>query len=341
MQIKEITNKSQWEDFILQNKEASFLHSWNWGEFNKNTGEKVWRVGIFDNEKLIAVILIIKVKARRGSFLFVPQGPIIESGILNLEFRILRKFFYFLKRLGEEEKVGFIRISPILENNNNNLEIFKSCKFKNASIHMMHPEMTWLLDITKNEKEIFKEMRKTHRNLIRRAGKDGVEIIQNTDEEYLKTFYNIHMETVKRHKFTPFSYDYIKSEVEAFKNDNQVSIFSAKYKDKIISSAIIVFYNNQAFYHHGASLSKYNKIPSSYLILWEAIREAKKRNKKIFNFYGIVENKSKHPWSGLSKFKKGFGGYQKEFLHCQDLPLSKKYLITWLIEMGRKIKRGY
>jgi lipid II:glycine glycyltransferase (peptidoglycan interpeptide bridge formation enzyme) len=346
MQITEITNKSQWEDFVLQNKESTFLHSWNWGEFNKNTGEKIWRVGVFDGRdealpRLMAVVLIIKVKAKRGSFLFVPQGPIITYNSKLITYNLFKKLFDYLKELGEREKVNFIRISPSLENNKENLNIFKSCGFRDAPIHMMHPEMTWLLDITKGEEEILKGMRKTHRNLIRRAVKDGVEIIQSTDEKYLKTFYDIHMETVKRHKFTPFSYDYIKSEIDAFKNNNQISVFSAEYKNKIISSAIIVFYGNQAFYHHGSSLSEYNKIPSSYLILWEAIKEAKKRNKEIFNFYGVIENKPKHPWAGLSKFKKGFGGYKKELVHCQDLPLNKKYLITWLIETMRKIKRGY
>ena len=342
MNIREITSKNQWESFVQSSKENTFLHSWNWGEFNKNTGEKIWRLGVFDNEELLAVALVIKVNARRGSFLFVPQGPIVkESGILNFEFGILDELFNYLKDLGEKEKVGFVRISPILENTEENLEIFKQAGFKNAPIHMMHPELTWILDITKSEDEILKGMRKTHRNLIRRAAKEGVKIIQSTDEKYLKAFYDIHMETVKRHKFVPFSYDYIKSEIDAFKNDDQISIFSAKYKDEIISSAIIVFYGEQAFYHHGSSSSKYYKIPSSYLNLWETIKEAKKRGKKKFNFYGIVENKPKHPWTGLSKFKKGFGGYQKELLHCQDLPLNKKYLLTYLIETGRKIKRGY
>lgn len=341
MQIKEITNKQQWEDFVLQNKESTFLHSWNWGEFNKNTGEKIWRVGVFDEGKLIAVVLIIKIKARRGSFLFVPQGPIITYNPKLITYDLLKKLFDFLKNLGKKEKVGFVRISPILKNTSEDLNLFKSYGFRNAPIHMMHPEMTWLLDIAKSEEEILKGMRKTHRNLIRRAVKDGVEIIQSADEKYLKTFYDIHMETARRHKFVPFSYNYIKSEIEAFKNDGQISIFSAKYKNKIISSAIIVFYGNQAFYHHGASLSEYNKIPASYLILWKAIEEAKKRNKEVFNFYGIVEDKPKHPWTGLSKFKKGFGGYKKELLHCQDLSLNKKYLITWIIETIRKIKRGY
>lgn len=352
MQIKEINDKSQWENFVQGNKKVTFLHSWNWGEFNKNTGEKIWRLGVFDNERLLAITLVIKVNARRGSFLFVPQGPIlVESRIFqpkagppreeNFESGILEELFNYLKDLGEKENVGFVRISPILENTSENLEIFQKAGFKNAPIHMMHPELTWVLDITKSEDEILKGMRKTHRNLTRRATKESVEIIQSSDEKYLNAFYDIHLETVKRHKFIPFSYNYIKNEIDAFKNDNQISIFSAKYKGEIISSAIIVFYGEQAFYHHGSSSSKYYKIPSSYLNLWEAIKEAKKRGKKKFNFYGIVENKPKHPWTGLTKFKKGFGGYQEELLHCQDLPIGRKYAITWAIETGRKIRRGY
>ena len=342
MNIKEIADKSQWENFVSQNSEATFLHSWNWGEFNKNTGEKIWRVGIFDGDELQTAALIIKVKAKRGSFLFVPQGPVMnyESRIMNQEL-LLNKFFDYLEKIGREERVGFIRVSPALENTSENLNIFKSGGFRNAPVHMMHPETTWLLDITKSEDEILKGMRKTHRNLIRRAGKEGVEIVQSVDEKYLKSFYEIHMETVGRHKFVPFAYDYIKEEINSFKNDNQINIFSAKYKNEIISSAVVVLYGDQAFYHHGASSSMYSKIPASYLVLWEAIKEAKKRNKKVFNFYGIVENKPKHPWFGLSKFKKGFGGYKKELLHCQDLPLSKKYLVAWMVETIRKVKRGY
>jgi lipid II:glycine glycyltransferase (peptidoglycan interpeptide bridge formation enzyme) len=342
MGIKKITDKVQWENFVQSNRESTFLQSWNWGEFNKNTGEKIWRLGVFNNEELLTTALVIKVDAKRGSFLFIPQGPIIKSSKFKVQSsKLLRLLFDYLKDLAKKEKVSFVRISPILENSKENLDIFKRAGFRNAPIHMMHPELTWVLDITKNEDEIMKEMRKTHRNLIRRAKKEGVEIIQSKDEEYIEAFYNIHMETVRRHKFVPFSYNYIKNEIEAFKNDNQIEIFSAKYNNEIISSAVIVFYGEQAFYHHGSSSSRYYKIPSSYLNLWEAIREAKKRGKKKFNFYGIVENKPKHPWNGLSKFKKGFGGYKKELLHCQDLPLNKKYAITWLIEKIRKIKRGY
>ncbi|MBW6440923.1 peptidoglycan bridge formation glycyltransferase FemA/FemB family protein [Patescibacteria group bacterium] len=340
MLIKEISDKSIWENFVQSNEKNTFLHSWNWGEFNKNTGEEIWRLGMFNQNELAAVFLVLKIKARRGSFLFIPHGPIFNQKVDNIK-QILNDIFQYLKNLGKTEQVGFIRISPLLEKTKENLEIFQKFGFRNAPIHMMHPETTWLLDITKSEDDLMKEMRKTHRNLVRRATKDGVKIVQSSEEKYLHAFYDIHTETVQRHKFIPFSYDYIKKEIETFKQDNQIEIFSALYKGKVISSAIVVFYGGQAFYHHGASSSTYMKIPSSYLNLWQAIDEAKKRGKAIFNFYGIVEDKPNHPWSGLSKFKKGFGGYQENVLHCQDLPLNQKYLLTYFIESIRKLKRGY
>jgi peptidoglycan pentaglycine glycine transferase (the first glycine) len=51
-----------------------------------------------------------------------------------------------------------------------------------------------------------------------------------------------------------------------------------------------------------------------YFIVWEAMKEAKKRGCKIWDFEGIYDarwpNKS---WLGFSHFKKSFGGEEIEF----------------------------
>ena len=339
MNISEINGQAEWDDFVIKTDSDSFLHSWNWGEFNRNTGEKIWRLGFFEAGEIEAAALVIKVAARRGTFLLVPHGPIINSERNKGE--IVKQLKDYLVALGKKEKAAFIRICPLFLKSEENLQIFRDLGFKDAPLHMMHPETTWILDIDKDEETIMREMKKNHRNLIRRAEKDGVTIEMGDSEEFLKTFYDIHLETVERHRFVPFSYDYIRSELESFKTDDRIKIFNARYEGKIISSAIIVFYGNEAFYHHGASSSQYAKVPSSYLALWEAMREAKRRGIGKFNFYGIVEDNPKHPWYGLSKFKKGFGGYESSLVHCQDFALSPRYRITYLIELIRKIKRGY
>lgn len=332
VKIKEITDKVQWESFFNSQKSNTFLQSWNWGEFNKKMGEKIWRLGFFADDKLMGLALVVRINAKRGKFLFAPH--ITANG------KIWDCLFDHLKKIAAEEKIDFIRISPLIKNLPENLKIFQQYGFKDAPVHMMHPELSWILDISGPEEEIMKGMRKTTRNLIRRAEKEHVEIVETKNIEGIEEFYKLHEETVSRHGFVPFSKNYLKKEFEALSPDNQISIFFAKHGGQILSSAIIVFNDNYAFYHHGAS--KTSKIPASYFLMWKIIQEGKLRGCSKFNFWGIApENKPKHPLAGLTVFKTGFGGYQEEYLHCQDLPITIKYWLNWAVESVRRWKKGY
>jgi lipid II:glycine glycyltransferase (peptidoglycan interpeptide bridge formation enzyme) len=354
-EIKEIENKEVWENFLSECREKTFLQSWNWGEFQKMMGNKIWRFGIFENDNLISVAFFYKIQAKRGTFLFIPHGPTVirairgrasvnisEDGPLSI---LLEK----LKEIAKEEKCDFIRIAPILERNDENIKIFKNLGFREAPIHI-HPELTWELDITSLEEELLMKMRKTTRYLIKQAQKNkDIEIIKSENLKELEEFNKLYQETVDRHHFVPFSFDYLKNEFLAFKNDRQILLFLGEYKGEVVSSGIFIFWQGIGFYHHGASSLKYPKIPVSYSLLWEAIREAKNRGCKKFNFWGIAPTISnfkfqisnlKHPWAGLTLFKTGFGGYKKEYLKTQDLVLSKKYWLNYLIEKFRKKKRG-
>lgn len=350
LEIKEVNNKEVWEGFLANCGEKTFLHSWDWGEFQKKMGCKIWRLGIYENGELIAVSLVIKVKARRGTFIFVPHGPNIKitnsqfpifNEISNVKFQILKILLEKFKKIANGEKIDFIRIAPIWERTEENIKIFKDLGLKEAPIHI-HPELTWELDITPSEEELLMGMRKTTRYLIRQAEKNqDIGVTQSQNIEDIKVFDRIYQKTAHRHKFLPFSLEYLEKEFLAFKEDNQVSMFLGKYKNQVVSSAIVIYWQNCGFYHQGASLSEYNKIPVSYLLQWEAIREAKKRGCKIYNFWGIADKTSnlKHPWAGLTLFKMGFGGYKKEYVKTQDFPLSKKYFLTYIFEKIRKIKR--
>jgi lipid II:glycine glycyltransferase (peptidoglycan interpeptide bridge formation enzyme) len=213
----------------------------------------------------------------------------------------------------------------------------------------VHPEVTWELDITLPEEKLLMNMRKTTRYLIRQAEKNlDIQIIKSSNIKDFELFKPVYAETAKRHKFVAFANSYLGKELEAFLPDNQILIFLGKYKDKVVSAAIFVFWQDMCFYHHSGSLKKFNKIPVSYLLQWEAIKEAKNRGCKTYNFWGIAPDitteedasKSEHPWAGLSLFKIGFGGYKKEYVKTQDFVISKKYWINYIIESIRKRKRN-
>lgn len=330
--IKEVKEKNNWECFVLSDKNRSFLQSWNWGEFQRSMGEKIFRLGIFEKEKLVGVALIIKVHAKRGNHFICPAGPLINWKNQNH----LQILIEHLKKLGKKERVSFIRIRPPLEDKKENRHLFKNLGFRSAPMHL-HAERTWFLDIRLNEETLLANMRKTTRYLIRKAMREGIEIVESKKIGDIDHLARLQQETVGRHKFVSFSKEHFKNMLQVFSKDNQASLFLAKYRRKIISAAMIMFYGQEVTYHYAATSSKYPKVPSSYLLVWKAILEAKARNFKIFNFWGIAPpGKVDHRFAGVTLFKKGFGGYERVFLHAHDLPLNKWYLVNLVVEGLRK-----
>lgn len=353
MEVREITEKQRWEDFLTLCGEKTFLQSFNWGEFNKSLGSKIWRLGVFEGDAVVAAAQFIEVSARRGKFLFLPHGPAVRKDCPDAEKeKIFGELFAKAKDIAVAEKCWFIRIAPIWEKNAANEKIFSDRGFRDAPIHM-HPEFTWELELAGQPEEILAKMRKTTRYLIKQAEKNpDIEITRSSNANDLKLFDPIFRETAQRQHFIPFSLSYLEKEFKAFSGDGKISFFFGKYKGEIVSAAMIIFWSGLAFYHQSGST--HSKAPVSYLLQWEVIKEAKERGCGSYNFWGIApfakteekgvlktEIKDKnHPWYGLSLFKMGFGGRTKEYVRTKDFPISVFYWLTFIFESARKKKRN-
>ncbi|HEA84494.1 MAG TPA: peptidoglycan bridge formation glycyltransferase FemA/FemB family protein [Candidatus Wildermuthbacteria bacterium] len=340
MQIREITNKDIWERFLSECPHKSFLHSWNWGEFQEEMREKIWRLGVFDSETLVAVFLVVKVQARRGSFLLIPHGPVLKSSTALPE--VIEAAVEDLKLRAVDEKVSFIRINPISERTDENTAVFEKLGFRAAPIQM-HPESSWKLDITPSAEELLKNMRKTTRYLVKQTSQNkDIAIRQSADAKDIEMFSELHKKVSKRQNFVPFSLKYLMKEFSVFHKDNEVSLFIATYKGEFAAACFVVFWSGIGFYHHAASEPKFAKLSIPYLLQWEAIKEAKRRGCKLYDFWGYVNPKEnpKHPWAGPTLFKMGFGGEDHLYVKTQDFPLNWKYWATNAFERIRRLRRG-
>jgi lipid II:glycine glycyltransferase (peptidoglycan interpeptide bridge formation enzyme) len=343
MEVKEIKDKKIWEDFFLKCKEKTFLQSWNWGEFNEKMGNKIWRLEVFDKDDLVGAALVVEIKAKRGTFLLIQHGPNINGqGKKNRE-QILATLLDKLKKIAKKEKVSFIRMIPLWKRNEENQKFLQGFGFREAPMPASAYEATLKLNLSPSEEELLKNMRKTTRYLIRQALKDaGLEILKSDRIEDVELYNKLNQEVAGYQQFVPFSLQFVKNEFNVLAKDNQALLFFGKYQEKIIASALVVFWSNIGFYHQAALSPKYHKIPIAYLLQWEAIKEAKKRGCILYDFWGYVNPKenAEHPWAGPTLFKMGFGGKPYEYVKTQDFPLSKKYWLTFIFEKLRKIKRG-
>lgn len=340
-EIKEIEKKEIWEDFLDKIEEKTFLQSWYWGEVQKELGNKIWHLGVFEKEEIVAILLVTKVSAKRGKFLLIQHGPLFLKE--NLKLKILKLLVEKLKEIGKEEGYSFIRVAPYFQRNQENEKVFKNLGFKIAPIHANAYEATIKLNLSLKEEDLLKKMRKTTRYLIKKLSQNPeikVEITDNSKD--IKEYLILNRKVAKIKNFVPFSDEFIKKEFEIFSKEKKALLFFGKYKDEIVCGAIIIFWSKIAFYHQAASNEKARNLSLLYLLLWEAIKEAKKRDCQLFDFWGYVDpfKMPKHPWAGPSLFKLGFGGEIKEYLKTMDLILSPKYYLTFLIEKVRKIKRN-
>lgn len=336
MKIEIITDQTVWQNFFEVNGSPSFLQSWEWGEVQEKLGNEILRLGIYNDKQLSVIALVIKIKSKRGRFLFIPHGPIFKfhpaSGGTNLKFLIS-----YLIKLAKQENFSFVRIAPIIENNQSNRKIFEDLSFKTAPIYM-HAERTWVLDLNKTEQELLNNMRKTTRYLIKRSDRDGVVIEERTGEKAFDDFWRIYKETADREKFIPYSLKYVKSEFEEFSKTNNALFLFGKVEGVYYASALILFTKSSGFYHQGASI--HTKFPVTYRLQWEAILRAKKRGCSLYNFWGIKqEGRTPRDWDGLTLFKTGFGGRQIDYVPTQDLVISSKYYLTYLYEKYLAWKR--
>ena len=330
-----IKNRNVWEKFVLSRRDASFLQSWNWGELQKDLGNKVFRLGFIRQKKLVGVCLLIRKKAKRGVYLECPGGPLIKWD----KPVYFEEFVNQIKKIGREEKCVFIRIRPqILETLANRL-LFKKKGFISAPMHL-HAENTLQLNLEKTEEQLLRQMRKNTRYLIKKAAKEGVKVVQSRDIRDIEVSYNLQMETAERRHFIPFKKEYFKKEFKMFLGDDKIGLFKALYQGEVLAAALIIFYGREAVYHYSGSSSEFRRIPASYLLQWEAIKEAKRRKIRVYNFWGVAHlNKPKHRFAGVSLFKRGFGGEEVNYLHARDLVLKPKYWLIYLFEVLRKIHR--
>ncbi|HEX8932012.1 MAG TPA: peptidoglycan bridge formation glycyltransferase FemA/FemB family protein, partial [Patescibacteria group bacterium] len=286
--IKQINNKEVWEEFLSSHPEANFLQSWYWGEFHKNLDKQIFYTGFFVGDKLLGAVLSIIEPAKRGKYLTIPGGPIIDWE----DKKLVEKVFIEIKKIARKNNCVFVRVRPQLISTDTNKKRFRKLGFINAPMYM-HAELTSQLDLTRSTDEIMAAMRKTTRYEIRKAEKMGVKISTSTDEKLIKHFYELQLETAQRQKFVPFSYNYFAEQFKVFFVADKAMLYTATFEEKILAQAFIIFYNTEAVYHYAVSTEEGRQYPGAYLLQWEVIKEAKKRGMKRYNFWGVAPVESK------------------------------------------------
>lgn len=341
--LKQISSKSLWNSFITESNLEfySFVDSFEWWEFNKIDWNEVFRYGIYEDENLIWLFQLIKVEAKRWTYLFTPHWPLI---LPNQDyFEVIKNIKNELIKIAKEQKASFIRLNSTAKNTKENKAWYKKIGFIDAPMHI-HAEDTHLLDLKPSLDELLANMKKEDRYYINRAIKEWVQVRIDNKEDHIQTLIDFHQKHAKRengkHNYHAFSESYIRNLYKVFWDN--ISTISTSYDWKIESILMTIRFWKVCVYYIAASNIISKKFSPNYLCQWEAISKAKNDGCEIYNFWWVSpDDNPEHPIAWVSKFKRKFAWYDYSLLHAQDLVITPKYYLNWIVETVRRKKRGY
>lgn len=208
--------------------------------------------------------------------------------------------------------------------------------YPEESIHVKFG--TYIIDLRLTLETLFQNLHSKHRNVIKKAQKDGVIIKMGHD--LLNDFYPIYKNTLSRQKLNYTTLLELKKMVQGPLKDN-CEIFIAEKDGIVQGGAFFIFQQNQSTYYLlGASLQNPH-IGSLNLLHWEAISYFKKIGVLYYNFVGARISPIKgSKQEGIQRFKSRFGSSFKEG-YLWKVPINqKKYYLFNFISKLNSLLRG-
>ena len=323
------SEEARWDKFVYEHPLGNIHQTSAWGQFQEKVAARgrYWIVALEDKGKLVGGSMIIRHKMPRGfSWLYCARGPLLNYASKNIQ-RQMEEIIKALSPIAKKEKAIFMRIDPASQGPLGSLKGFKKSHLG------FQPEHTIILDITKPEEEILAQMKPKGRYNINLARKKEVTVRKSKDTE---AFYKILNETTARDKFHGHGKDFYENMIKSLRGDGisipLAELYLAEFEGKTIAGIIATFYKDTAVYYYGASSNEHREKMAPYLLQWTAIKNAKEKGLKYYDFLGVApEGAKNHPWAGVTEFKKKFGGYAVAYSPAQEFSFKPLHHLAYKV----------
>jgi len=309
----------------------NIFQSKEWEEFKLATGyQKSYRI----ND-----ILVLQKNLPLGrTMLYSPLVGSEAAGIMNNELGI-REFSEQVSNLGKSNNSIFYRLELNVPIQDSKFKILNSAFGFAKSFEEMQPEHTLILNIASSEEEILSQMKEKGRYNIKIAQRSGLTLkTALSSGPELDDFYKLYQLTGKRHGITFRGKNYFATLLDILGKSDLAKLYLAYHEDTPVAGSIVVDSGDTAIYMFGASNNEFRNLMAPYLLHWQAILDAKAKNQIKYDFFGIApDDNPGHPWAGVTRFKKQFGGHQVDILGSFDLIF--KPLEYQIFKIAEKIRR--
>jgi len=298
------------------------IQTWEWGDFQISQGHKVYRLGVFEENKIINAYSVSfhKIPKTNYSIGTILRGPKVDEEMVKN-----------IRKIAQDENAIFVKFEP---------DVFyktfdKSGKETVLPVDMHFPNMlvspkvafypfSYIVDLTNSEEKLLENMHPKTRYNIRIANRYGVKIEERSDDAGFEIYLKLLIETTKRQGFYLHTENYHKTLWKTLKSTGIPKIMLASYQDKVLGAFMLFKLKDQFYYPYGASLDINREVMAPTLLMWESIKLGQKLGCKSFDMWGCLGPNAKETEQGYGfhRFKQGYGGQLTQFVGTYDLVIN-------------------
>lgn len=326
--ISQIHDPHQWHAVLRDLPNAHPLQTWTWGQFKARWGWSMQAYAFERDGKPVGAALVLKrpIPYSPFSFLYVPKGPVVDFA----DQALCRELLAALETIAKQERAILIKIDPDVAKalGEEGLpepvgETFLDGLIKRGwrySSEQIQFKNTVMYDIERDEDEILASMKQKTRYNIRQAIKKGVTVREGGVED-LDLIYWMYHTTAERDGFLIRPKDYYLDGWQVLVEEGFATPLIAEFEGKPLGAIILVYFGDKALYMYGASTGEERKRMPNYLLQWEAIKLAKAKGCRIYDFWGAPDafDENDRMW-GVYRFKRGFNGTVAHHIGAWDYP---------------------
>lgn len=291
-----------------------FLQTPAWADFQKTLGRRVHtRSGQGWS------FLAVEEKNPAGKVLYAPYGPVADSPAA---------FDAALAALVDIAKscgAVFVRIEPVTAglDPETAAAALKGRGMQPAPVNQQ-PELSWIVDLDRDFKDVLADMKPVNRNLYRNIHKKGVTFRSTQDPEDIRILLDFLHMTARRNGFKPQSDEYLTDVASSLMPAGAATLFVAELHGSPIAAALAYDSADTRTYAHAAMDDTHRKLSAGIPLLVNLMADAKEKGLKHVDLWGVAPaDEPDHKWAGFSAFKRSFGGREIAYPGTWDLPVNK------------------
>lgn len=306
-----------------------FLQTEAWADFQRSLGRRVHQ-----RSGRGWSFLAIEEKNPAGKVLYAPYGPVAET---------VAAFDDALAALVEVARschAVFVRIEPVTAGLDlaTAADALKSRGLQPAPVNQQ-PELSWIVDVDRDFKDVLADMKPVNRNLYRNIHKKGVTFRSTQDPEDIRILLNFLHMTARRNGFKPQSDEYLTQVAESMMPAKAATLFVAELHGGPIAAALAYDSADTRTYAHAALDDTHRKLSAGIPLLVTLMADAREKGLKHVDLWGVAPaNEPDHKWAGFSAFKKSFGGREIAYPGTWDLPVNKPRYAAY--QAARKLREA-